>query len=757
MRTFRKGGFAKTAGVVIGALLLILSFAGTVQAGEADLILRKIAGSARSDDEAGFSKALVVGDRGYLIPCLIESREPGVTKAAVEDLGGTAQRIAGGSILSAYIAPEAVEAIVGRDEVVFVEAATLMTSKMDTARTYSNVVGVQDGSALGIPYRGTNVVVGAVDDALDYGNDDFKDSNGVSRVQYVAQTVGGSLVECTHSSVISGNCGITDGGQGAAHGTHVTGIAAGADATYTGVAPSADIMFVFNRAGSNADTEGLFATAIIEGVNSIFAKADELDKAAVVNLSLGTSVGAHDGTSLVEQGLDDLVGTKPGRIVVNAAGNEQAVPASLDNQGISGANVGGIHAMIEVPAGESRGWRIGVWNGPLASATFTRGTLADVWLADGMKDNCQVAAFAYAKDRTPPDYAFPNINTTDDASFASGDVVFSTDTPATVTATDGSTEVEIDVDSADARNNKPHATVVFSSSSGFGTNLQTRWFDVVLRSTGAACSGHMWLYFDYTSTHDYLKNLSGAGHDVGNGATHTGYAMADGDSQYTTTIPATANKVIAAGSFMPPKPVGSSSSQWTGNDSTTYNQSDVTAPGGTGSATGDLSSFSSLGPTADGRTKPDVVAPGEPIISTLARNASVSSAIQVGNNHFKLEGTSMSSPHLAGVVALLLERNNTLTIDQVRTALQTGADTTGMTAKSPDPANSYGAGKVNAAQVLGSVVEDTSAYSGGGDTDGGSSSSNCSLAHGVVAPWPIASFSALLLLAMGLSRFGRRS
>jgi hypothetical protein len=473
-----------------------------------------------------------------------------------------------------------------------------------------------------------------------------------------------------------------------------------------------------------------------------------------VNLSIGTSVGAHDGTSLAEQGLDDLVGTKPGRIIVNAAGNEQAVPASLDNMGISGANVGGIHAMIDVPAGGSQGWRVGVWNGPLASATFAGGSLVDVWLADGMKDNCQVAAFAYATDRTPPDYAFPNINTTDDASFETVDVAFSADTPATVTATDGTVEVEIDVDSADARNNKPHATVIFSSS-GFGTSLQTRWFDVVLRSTGAACSGHMWLYFDHTSTHDFLMNVEGAGHDVAAGATQTGYSMADGDSQYTTTIPATANNVIAAGSFMPPKPVGAGSSQWTGNNGTTYDQSDVTAPGGTGSATGDLSGFSSLGPTADGRTKPDVVAPGEPIISTLANTASVSSAIQVGDDHFKLEGTSMSSPHLAGIVALLLERNNTLTIDQVRTALQTGADTSGMTAKSPDPANSYGAGKVDAAQVLASVVEDTSAYHGGGSTDGGGSSS-CSLVQGASAGSSFA-LSALLLLALGFRRRGRRS
>ena len=168
---------------------------------------------------------------------------------------------------------------------------------------------------------------------------------------------------------------------------------------------------------------------------------------------------------------------------------------------------------------------------------------------------------------------------------------------------------------------------------------------------------------------------------------------------------------------MPEKPIGSGSSDWTGDNGTTYDQSDVGSPGGTGSTTDDLSAFSSLGPTADGRTRPDVVAPGEPIIAARASGAAVSSSITVGGDHFKNAGTSMASPHVAGIVALLLQRNNTLTADQVRQALTVGATTSGLTAKTPDLLNSYGAGKVDAAAVLGSVSEDTSAYSGTGDLE----------------------------------------
>src|SRR5205823_9715686 len=62
------------------------------------------------------------------------------------------------------------------------------------------------------------------------------------------------------------------------------------------------------------------STSIVDGVNYIFQKAAALGKAAVVNLSLGTQQGAHDGTLDLDQMLNALTG--PGRIIVASAGNE---------------------------------------------------------------------------------------------------------------------------------------------------------------------------------------------------------------------------------------------------------------------------------------------------------------------------------------------------------------------------------------------------------------------------------------------------
>lgn len=65
-----------------------------------------------------------------------------------------------------------------------------------------------------------------------------------------------------------------------------------------------------------------------------------------------------------------------------------------------------------------------------------------------------------------------------------------------------------------------------------------------------------------------------------------------------------------------------------------------------------VSYFSSKGPTGDGRLKPDLVAPGEKIVSAGLSDS--------GDATERMDGTSMAAPHVSGAAALLLARNREL-------------------------------------------------------------------------------------------------
>jgi serine protease AprX len=109
----------------------------------------------------------------------------------------------------------------------------------------------------------------------------------------------------------------------------------------------------------------------------------------------------------------------------------------------------------------------------------------------------------------------------------------------------------------------------------------------------------------------------------------------------------------------------------------------VIAVGAVDSA-GRIASFSSPGPSADGRIKPDVCAWG--VSNWIAANGTDGS-----DAYTRGSGTSYATPLVAGVVALLLEAHRDWTPAQVRAAL------TGTAGNAASPDNDYGWGIVNAA------------------------------------------------------------
>ena len=97
-----------------------------------------------------------------------------------------------------------------------------------------------------------------------------------------------------------------------------------------------------------------------------------------------------------------------------------------------------------------------------------------------------------------------------------------------------------------------------------------------------------------------------------------------------------------------------------------------------------MAGFSSLGPTADGRAKPDIAAPGVGINSCEAG----------ATGFVSMDGTSMACPHIAGVCALMLEKNGALRPADVKAILMRTAVNVGHTPEE------MGAGRVNALDAV---------------------------------------------------------
>jgi hypothetical protein len=194
---------------------------------------------------------------------------------------------------------------------------------------------------------------------------------------------------------------------------------------------------------------------------------------------------------------------------------------------------------------------------------------------------------------------------------------------------------------------------------------------ISLKATAPSGTVHFW-------------NVTELSNDVGNWgqafqATQSGWV--NGDRNYGISEPACTEGLISVAAY-----------------SAEYVSSGGTPLGGA------IASFSSYGPTLDDRIKPDITAPGVSVASSISAftdndyTAITTVDFQGMTYPFaRFSGTSMASPAVAGVVALMLEADPTLSPAEVKEIIKLTARTDNNTGVIP-PGGSlrWGAGKVNA-------------------------------------------------------------
>jgi minor extracellular serine protease Vpr len=559
-----------------------------------------------------------------------------------------------GNIYAARVPVSSLE-LLGRDQsTVFIEASARRERFNDSGRIDIGAHQVHQGVDLPAGYRGEGVVVGVLDSGIDFTHPDFSNDNG-TRIQFLAEYTSDSFSDWNKSQIDSNPGSVTqrDLDDGGGHGTHVTGSAAGGgkvNSNLTGVAPDADIIFVKGMIDG-----GFSDNVVLAGCQYIFEKADQLGKPAVINLSLGGVFGPLDGTTLYEQALSNLTG--PGKIIVAAAGN-------------SGFDL--MHAGAQLPASATN-VTIFLPDNPSAGGM-------EMWYKPGVVS--QVAVGAFIVDDEQDIIYLGNTNYVPVGGFMNYTALQYEDFTLGYVGIDAGT-------TSDPRNGDGHIFIQILGDPDNNVNLNEVYW-VIIYDSNTSGQFDMWVRGG-----ELWPSVVGFGN----------VNEVPGNTHSTIGSPATAEKVIAVGSYVTKNSwtdIDGIQRQWLNPHPNRDPEQSVVAQ------IGQRSYFSSTGPTRDGRIAPDISAPGELIFSSLSSHLTegqgyLRGLVLQGGNYLGMQGTSMASPHLTGVVALMLQVDPTLTYESVLQILQETARTDAHTGVVPN--NLFGSGKVDAHAAIKKTLE----------------------------------------------------
>ena len=226
-------------------------------------------------------------------------------------------------LVTAQVPVAKLQAIAALDEVEQVSIAEMMESNVDTTRSVTSVNYVAEGLQHGLPanYDGKGVVFGIIDSGIDFNHAAFQDSLGNTRIKCVYMPADNSGTKVTiDGTVLPGSefdstriASLTTDLASSAHGSHTAFIGAGSHCgQYSGMAPGADIVMCA-LAGKNTDVN------IANSVKYITQYAKRVGKPCVISVSMGARRGPHDGTSKLCKIYDEV--GKNDAVVCLANGN----------------------------------------------------------------------------------------------------------------------------------------------------------------------------------------------------------------------------------------------------------------------------------------------------------------------------------------------------------------------------------------------------------------------------------------------------
>ncbi len=518
----------------------------------------------------------------------------------------------------------------------------------DTVRAFHYVDSVHQGTGgLNSSYKGKNVIIGIIDTGIDWLHPDFQDSSGNTRViRYWDQSMpdnSSSPVEYGYgfiwdsTSINNGTCTSTDNHS---HGTTVAGQAAGnglANGQNVGMAPEATLIIV-----ESDFTRPNWSLTVADACDYIFRVADSLGLPAVVNISLGSYTGSHDGNDPAAESIEAMLDNKPGRIVVVAAGNS--------------GNQGPYHVHHTVSSDTNFVWLLNNPSGTVGSNTV----FFDLW----SDDTEATFHMALGANSLAPNWSDRGRTQFYVANSSIGSVIYDT-------IWNGTNRIATVEFYTEVINNSYHLQLVARIDS---LNYRYRF-----ETTGSG-SYDLWSA-SWLGLSDMILSAPPSSEFP-----DSAFMLVPDAQQSIVSNWNCSEKVLSVGNMQ-------NRASYINNLGNPVNY--TTPPG-------QLSVNSSKGPNRHNLIKPDITAAGD--ISLCAAplwyltNPANDAVIDSGGWHARNGGTSMSSPVLAGIGALYLERCNRATYQHFINDIHSTAYQDLFTGTTPN--NAYGYGKAHALHAL---------------------------------------------------------
>ncbi len=548
---------------------------------------------------------------------------------------------------------------------------------LDKARQSSSIQQAHNGETLPASFKGTGVICGIFDHGLDPNHINFYNSDlSSTRIKSLFHFNGryGSSISYTSAEEIAS---FTTDKKSTSHGTHTLGCMAGGfnlapdytsgiEGSYAYIfSPSANKAtitsarkFPFYGSAPEADIVaccGEFYDAnIIGAVSKIINYAKEAAQPAVINLSIGAILGPRDGSDATARFLNNQASDA---VIFVSAGNDGDKKVSI-SQELSPEKTS-ICTLLG-PSGDISGV-VDIWSSTSSPFVFSPVIVDKTTGKIVFRYDCnEVTESALAiVTKTYDDDSFIYNDVMDEA-FEDGYFQFSTSNNS---ATNNRYSCQLSFDFVRNKALNPSGNLVpgIIIAGEAGSRI-----DIAMRTNNA--------------------EFASMGID----------GWEDGNGSMTINNLACGNNIISVGAY-------TSADKWPTLNGNIYKYT-------IGNYELDkVCEFSSYGKTVNGRTLPDVYAPGASIISSYSKdyieannlsNDNISGRISFnGRNSYWVadQGTSMASPIAAGIAALWLEADPTLTPDKILEVINATSDNAD-TASTEN--NAPTARKINAAAGL---------------------------------------------------------